>query len=161
MDELRLRAMTAEEFADYRGRTIRYYAAEQVRAGNWPSAQAEELAATATDELLPAGVETPGMLLLVAELHGVGAIGLVWVELEQELTAGAWIYDIQIAPEHRGHGYGRVLLRAAEREVQKRGVNAISLNVFGGNPIALSLYESAGYELTQAKMRKAFTDPSE
>ena len=54
--------MTVAEFPAYRERTISNYAAEHVRAGNWSPSQAEELAAQQTDQLLPDGVETAGML---------------------------------------------------------------------------------------------------
>jgi GNAT superfamily N-acetyltransferase len=60
------------------------------------------------------------MLLLVAETTSAGVIGIVWVELQHGQTTSAWIYDIQIVPERRGRGYGRALLRAAEREVERR-----------------------------------------
>ena len=146
--------MTAGEFADYRERTIKAYAAEHVRAGNWSPSQAEELAAKETDDLLPDGVDTPGMLVLAAETASAGLIGLVWVELQHRQSTGAWIYDIEIVPDQRGRGYGRDLLRAAEREVEKLGVTSIALNVFGDNRPARHLYESSGYEITSLFMRK-------
>ena len=155
MDGLQIRPMTAEEFDGYRERSISEYAAEHVRAGNWSPSQAEKLAAKEMDDLLTDGVDTRGMLLLVAETESAGLIGLVWVELQHRRTTGAWIYDIQIVPEQRGRGYGRALLRAAEREAQKRGVNSIALNVFGENVVARKLYESSGYEVTSLFMRKA------
>jgi hypothetical protein len=83
--------MTAGEFAAYRARSIKGYAAEHVRAGNWSPSQAEELAAKETDDLLPDGVDTPGMLLLAAETASAGLIGIVWVELKHRQTTGAWI----------------------------------------------------------------------
>lgn len=154
MTELQMRPMTAAEFAAYRARAIRDYAAEHIRAGNWSPNQAEELAAKETDDLLPDGVDTSGMLLLAAETASAGLIGIVWVELRHRQTTGAWIYDIEIVPEQRGRGYGRSLLRAAEREVEKQGVKSIALNVFSGNAVARNLYESSGYEITSLFMRK-------
>ena len=154
MSEFQIRPMTSVEFAVYRKLSIRDYAAEQVRAGNWNFSQAEALAAKQTDDLLPDGVDTPGMLLLAAETTNAGVIGIVWVELQHEQTTGAWIYDIQIVPEQRGRGYGRALLRAAEREVERRGIESIALNVFGGNAVARDLYESSGYATTSLHMRK-------
>ena len=154
MAELQIRPMTAAEFDAFRHRTIRDYAAEHVRAGNWSPTQAEELAAKETDDLLSDGVDTPGMLLLAAETADAGLIGIVWVELQHRQTTGAWIYDIEIVPEQRGRGYGSALLRAAEREVEKQGVKSVALNVFGGNAVARHLYESSGYEITSLFMRK-------
>jgi ribosomal protein S18 acetylase RimI-like enzyme len=147
--------MTSAEFAVYREQSIRHYAAEQVRAGNWSSGQAEALAGTQLVALLPDGVDTPGMLLLVGEAESGAVIGTVWVELQHGQTAGAWIYDLQVAPQERGHGYGRALLSAAEREVERRGITSIALNVFAGNAVARDLYESSGYRITSLSMRKA------
>lgn len=93
------------------------------------------------------------MLLLAAETANGALIGTVWVALEGEGTSGAWIYQIEIVPEQRGHGYGRALLRAVEREVEQRGCKSIGLNVFGANAVARSLYESSGYETTSLHMR--------
>jgi hypothetical protein len=44
MSELRVRPMTAAEFDTFRRRSIREYAAGQVRAGNWSPIRAEEVA---------------------------------------------------------------------------------------------------------------------
>jgi GNAT superfamily N-acetyltransferase len=155
MSGFRVRPMMGDEFTDFRARTIREYAAEQVGAGNWSSTEAEQLATKETDELLPAGIDTPGMLLLVGEVEGAGVVGVVWLELHHRRTSGSWIYDLQVDAEQRGRGYGRALLLAAEHETRKRGINSIALNVFGGNVVARKLYESSGFEAAQLMMRKA------
>lgn len=154
MSEVRLRPMSEEEFADFRGRLSREYAAEHVRAGHWDPATAEERAAADMDGLLPRGPSTPRTLVLVAETEGHGAVGRVWIGLERSDEPGAWIYYIEIDPPHRGRGYGRALLAAAEREVHRNGVELLGLNVFGDNPVARRLYESAGYEPITLQMRK-------
>lgn len=160
MSEVRVRPMTAAEFDAFRDRAIKGYAAEHVRAGTWSPERAEALAAKETDELLPDGPNTAGMLLLVAEAPPVGIVGVVWVALDRG-EEGAWIYDIEIIPGQRGRGYGRALLRAAEREVQKCGGSSIGLNVFRGNAVARRLYESSGYEVTALHMRKALEPEGE
>src|SRR5450759_1813181 len=81
MSDLRIRVMTPSEFDVFRRRTISEYAAEHVRAGNWSPDQAERLAAKETDDLLPHGVNTSGMLLLVGENASAEVVGLVWVAL--------------------------------------------------------------------------------
>lgn len=156
MDKLTVRPMTSTEFDAFRSRTDREYAAEQVLAGNWTAEEAETLSAKLTDELLPLGVETPGMLLLTAEISDGVPIGHVWVALEPQSgsSVGAWIYEFEIDSDQRGQGYGRDLLRAAELETVRHGVNAIGLNVFGSNVIARKLYESAGYQVTSTRMYK-------
>jgi ribosomal protein S18 acetylase RimI-like enzyme len=152
--DLTIRAMTSAEFAAYRARSIRDYAAEHVRAGEWTPEQAEELAAKETDELLPNGVHTAGMALLVGEAAGE-TVGLVWVGLMPAPRVGWWIFDIHVIPDQRGRGYGRLLLEAAEHEITSRGGDSVGLNVFAGNTVARGLYESAGYEVTAIHMRKS------
>ena len=154
MEQLVLRAMTTAEFHAYRARLIPEYAEDHVRAGDWSAEQAEDLAARQIDELLPAGPGTPRMLVLSAETADGGPLGLVWVGLDYPRSGDAWVYDIQIVPQHRGKGYGRALLQAAEQECARRGAQAIGLNVFGANTGARSLYESSGYEVTAVTMRK-------
>jgi ribosomal protein S18 acetylase RimI-like enzyme len=153
MDGLQLRSMTVAEFETFRARLVPEYAAAHVRAGNWAAGQAETLAARQLDDLLPAGPDTPGMLLLVASTSGGEPVGLVWVALDRR-PGEAWIYDIQVNPEQRGKGYGRALLQAAEQEAAQHGSKAIGLNVFGTNTVARQLYESSGYEITAINMRK-------
>jgi ribosomal protein S18 acetylase RimI-like enzyme len=152
--EVQIRSMTQEEFGTFRERAIRQYAAEHVRAGNWSPERAEELAAKETDELLPDGLNTAGMLFLVGESRTNSVVGVAWVALHREGCEGAWIYDIEVAREHRGHGYGHALLRATEREVEKHGGTSIGLNVFGDNVVARRLYEAAGYDTISVQMRK-------
>ena len=158
MDRLQLRSMTAAEFETYRAKLIPEYAAEHVRAGDWTADQAETLAAREVNDLLPAGPDSPGMLLLVASTPGGEPVGVLWVALDRR-PGEAWIYDIEINAEHRGKGYGRALLDAAEQEAAQRGSKAIGLNVFGTNTVARRLYESAGYEITAINMRKELGAP--
>jgi ribosomal protein S18 acetylase RimI-like enzyme len=145
--------MTQEEFSSYRRRAISSYAAELVRAGAYTAEQAEQQAAKETDSSLPDGAATVGTALLVGEADGE-VVGLVWVGPAPAGRAGWWIYDIEVVPEQRGRGYGRSLLEAAEREAQRRGGDSIGLNVFGGNDVALGLYESSGYQVAAMQMHK-------
>jgi ribosomal protein S18 acetylase RimI-like enzyme len=146
--------MTAAEFDGFRRRLIGQYAADHVRAGNWDPDQAEDLAAGEIDVLLPAGVETPGMLLLAAETAEEELIGYAWVAVEHPQRSGAWLYDIWVEPERRGRGYGRALLAVIEGEVTERGCRSIGLNVFGPNTAARRLYESFAYEVASIQLRK-------
>jgi ribosomal protein S18 acetylase RimI-like enzyme len=148
--------MTPGEFADLRSGLISGYAAEQVAAGRVGPDEAERRSAEEADRLLPAGVDTPAMLLMAAETPDGHPVGHLWLGLEREPGTGgdAWIYDIEIIPERRGQGYGRALLSAAEELAAQHGAVALGLNVFGGNQVARRLYESAGYQVSSLQMRK-------
>lgn len=159
MNNLSVRPMMSAEFEAFRDRLVREYAAKHVRAGNWTEQEAQARSAEQTAELLPQGVETPGMLLLMAETPGGEPVGHVWLGLERRHGPGAWIYSIEIAQDQRGKGYGRALLRLAEQETARRGVGAIGLNVFGPNTVARNLYESAGYETVSLQMHKQLLEP--
>ena len=161
MPELQLRPMTDGEFVTYRDRLIREYAHEHVRAGNWTAEEAEAKSAAQVDELLPEGLATPDTLLSIAESAEPGRVGervgLLWLALRRSpdgSLASAWIYDIEVDAEHRGGGYGRALLAAAEEELRHRGAPAVGLNVFGHNEVALRLYASSGYRVTSQQMLK-------
>jgi ribosomal protein S18 acetylase RimI-like enzyme len=148
--------MTGPEFDALRARLAHEYASEHVAAGNWPAEGAHARAEAETDALLPQGVATPGLSILVAETPEGQYVGHVWVALEHHVGNGdgAWVYDIEVAPEHRGRGFGRALLAAAEAEAARHGAASIGLNVFGTNAVARSLYESAGYSVATLQMNK-------
>ena len=148
--------MTPAEFEAFRARAILDYAAENERAGNWTAEESEARSTEQTDALLPQGLDTPGVLLLTGETEDRVLVGHLWVALDRApgFGRGAWLYNIWVAPERRGKGYGRALLGAAERETRRHGVGSLGLNVFGSNTKARSLYESAGYEVVSLRMRK-------
>jgi GNAT superfamily N-acetyltransferase len=148
--------MTAAEFAELRATMNEGYAAEQVAAGRWSPEEAGQLAAAEADRLLPAGLDTPGVLLMAAETPEGHPVGHLWLALQREPGTGgdAWIFDIEIVPERRGQGYGRALLAAAEELAAHHGAAGLGLNVFGSNQVARNLYESAGYQVSSLQMRK-------
>jgi ribosomal protein S18 acetylase RimI-like enzyme len=153
--ELRLRPMTGEEHAQWSERQLRQYAAEATEAGKWAPDEAVEQARAETAQALPHGVQTAGMLFLVAEAPDGTPVGRLWLSLQAPRAPGtAWVYDIEVEPALRGRGYGRALLAAAERELAARGATAVGLNVFAQNATALRLYETSGYAVTARQMRK-------
>ena len=148
--------MTVDEFDLFLDRSVRAFAAEQVVSGKWRAGEAETRVIEQNNLLLPQGLDTPGMLLLVAENMDGVKIGHLWVTLQASPGSGvgAWIYFIEIEPEHRGKGYGSALMLAAEQEVARHGVSTIGMNVFGWNSIARSLYEKSGYQIMSMQLRK-------
>ncbi|MFG3604849.1 GNAT family N-acetyltransferase [Micromonospora chersina] len=157
MPELIVRDMTRSEFEEWRYRTIRSFADEQVATGNWPADEALELATKANDLLLPDGFATPGMLFLRAVLPDGTCVGVSWLGLTHPRGAPdcAFIYDIEIDEAYRGSGYGRALLAAAEDAVRSGGVGRLELNVFRDNARAVRLYETSGYRVVTQQMRKS------
>jgi len=67
-----------------------------------------------------------------------GASGWTWAGACQILNL--WVHD-----SLRGHGYGRLLLEAAEDEARSRGCSVVTLNSYGFQ--APAFYERHGYQL--------------
>jgi len=151
--------MTDAEFAEWQDVLAQAYADDQVQSGNRLPDEALRRAREGNAALLPQGMQTPGMLLLSGLGPGGEPVGRVWLSLAHPRGTAdcAFLYDIEVDEPHRGRGYGRALLTAAEEAARADGVSALELNVFGGNPTAIALYESAGYVVVQQQMRTRLT----
>jgi len=66
----------------------------------------------------------------------------------------AWVNNVEVDEEFRGHGYGRRAMMLAEREAAARGMSSVGLNVHGQNAVARGLYDSLGYQVTAQQMKK-------
>jgi len=131
------------------------YAAEQARAGTWPADEAVDRAAASTRGLLPEGMATPGHHVRSIVDDDGNHVGVLWFAPADRIGAGsAYIYDFEVFEPFRGRGLGRAALAALEPIVRELGYDAISLNVFGDNEVARSLYRSFGYLETKITMRK-------
>ena len=98
----------------------------------------------ATSSLPDAGeMATPSGLFLMARLRGepVGCGGLIL-----HGTAPAEIKRMWVAPEVRGIGLGRRLLRELEHRARDSGAPATRLDTNRNLTEAISLYRSSGYE---------------
>ncbi|MFF9475720.1 GNAT family N-acetyltransferase [Streptomyces roseolus] len=148
------RSMTEEEFTAWAA------AAQEAFARSWidrgvPEDQARAKAEASHRELLPQGLASPGTAISVALVDGV-VVGTVWTgtrELEPGVSAG-YVYDIEVAAERRGQGYGRALMLLAERVAREAGESRLGLHVFAGNTPAIRLYESLGYRTTHVNSAK-------
>ena len=58
-----------------------------------------------------------------------------------------WINRLAIDPERRREGLGRVLVEAAERALEGRGIRVIAALVEGENDASLAFFQAAGYIL--------------
>ncbi|MFD5088299.1 GNAT family N-acetyltransferase [Kitasatospora sp. NPDC058406] len=141
----------AEEFPDWLADAKEGYLRDLVSSG-----LAEEQARAKSDadhlNLLPLGAGTPGVALRRLRGAGPDPLGSLWLALRvRDLSDGApmaWVMVVEVAEAHRGHGHGRALMLLAERECLAAGVRDLGLNVFSGNEVAIRLYESLGYRVT-------------
>ncbi|MFD8146989.1 GNAT family N-acetyltransferase [Streptomyces sp. NPDC059708] len=146
------RPMTAAEYTAWDARAREEYAASWTARGMGAEA-ARAKSETEHDALLPRGLDTPGADFAVLEAAGT-VVGHVWLAPRGEGGAGAYVYDVAVAEEHRGRGHGRDLMLLAERTAIERGHRVIALHVFAGNVPALRLYESLGYRTTDVDYAK-------
>ncbi|GGK33289.1 hypothetical protein GCM10010124_27530 [Pilimelia terevasa] len=151
---VRLEPMTPAAFDAYAARASLAYGDELAAAGVLPPAEAREKAGTDFSSLLPQGLDTPGHDLWTAYADDE-VVGLLWIWQTPEST-GPYLHvcDIEVVPGRRGQGYGRALMEAAERVARERGAASIGLQVFGNNAVARALYDSLGYAVVRAQMKK-------
>jgi ribosomal protein S18 acetylase RimI-like enzyme len=102
--------------------------------------------------LFPGGVPAPGHHLFSVVVDGE-RVGMVWLgpSFDQE-DLGRYLFNVEIDADQRGRGYGRAAVRAAEAWAAAQGATRLSLNVWGGNDVARSLYDSLGYVVAATHM---------
>ncbi|GAB5562690.1 MAG: GNAT family N-acetyltransferase [Synoicihabitans sp.] len=147
---------SSDQFEAWRVHQIRAYAREKVANGSWSELEAPARAEADNQALLPAGFETVGHHIRRIENSDTNElVAWIWVGLA---TSGppdlAWLYDIEIVPEHRGQGHGKAVMHLAEQEARNLGCTRLGLHVFAANQVARQLYASSGYEVTDLCMEK-------
>lgn len=144
---LQLRPMTASEFHAYRARAIDGYARDLIASGQNGAADAPVRAQACFDMLLPDGLRTAGQTLvsLVDDESG-SAIGDLWYAVVTEgPNRTLFIYDLEIAPARRRHGWASRALDALDAEARRHGIAEIGLSVFNHNAAARALYRARGF----------------
>ena len=155
---VRLVPMTENEFESYLEKTVPEYAADKVRAGDWPEQEALELSRKSYQILLPQGVKTEHNYLFRIQIEETGEkIGILWMKHEAPRPHG-FIFDIALDETMRGKGYGKQAMLALEVFAKGLGLETIGLHVFAHNPAAMQLYKKLGYEVTSQNMVKRLED---
>jgi GNAT superfamily N-acetyltransferase len=84
-------------------------------------------------------------------------VGMVTAQLvisTAQGTASAWIEDMVVAPEYRGHGVGKTLLHHCLDWAKQKGATRAQLLVDIENKEALGYYEHLNWQATQLQARK-------
>ena len=79
-------------------------------------------------------------------------VGVLNEEIVASVMAGyeghrGWINYLAVAPEHRFQGFGRLLVREAERLLKARGCPKVNLQVRAENTDAIAFYRCLGYSI--------------
>ena len=65
--------------------------------------------------------------------------------IDTQILPESELFNIAVAPEHRGKGLSRLLMDAALADAQKRGAETVLLEVRASNAAAIGLYEKYGF----------------
>jgi ribosomal protein S18 acetylase RimI-like enzyme len=146
--------MTKLEYDEYLKHLIPDYAADNVRAGYWDESEALEKSRQQIGTLLPEGLQTKDHYIYTL-VDGEQTVGMIWMkaELGRAVKSG-FIFDVMVAEEFRGKGYGRQLMLLIEEKARELDLKSIGLHVFAYNKVAKNLYESLGYEVSSLNMIK-------
>jgi ribosomal protein S18 acetylase RimI-like enzyme len=149
----KLEPKTTQELASWIPSKKEEYIAERIKAG-----ESAEVANRMSDgqfaELFPDGNPADGQFVMNV-LTDEELVGTLWMGRPFSGDGNTWfIFDIEIAKDARGRGFGRAAMVAAEEWTRERGGTRVALNVFGPNLTARSLYDSLGYEVLATSMFK-------
>lgn len=151
-----LAPMNPSAFAGYRDAAAAGYAGDNVTSGRWPKEGALQRSYDDFDESLPQGLATPDNFVCEIVSKSIGAtVGIMWYAVvTKNGLKSVFVYDVEIKPEFRRHGYARAAFSALETLVNALGLSSIGLHVFGTNPGAQALYHSLGFRVTGINMLK-------
>ncbi|MEU9007139.1 GNAT family N-acetyltransferase [Streptomyces sp. NPDC048551] len=144
---LTVRPLTEEEYPRWYAGEVAAYVADIVRAGALTPEQAREKSDRDFAEHLPQGYRTPGHAFYALEADGL-VIGTGWLN-HGFLPGVTFGFSLEVYPEHRGRGYGRAAMAVGEWATRQGGDEALMFNVFGGNDIAMNLYDSTGFTVLE------------
>lgn len=143
------RRMTEAEYGPWLAHERKEFARSLIEKGV-PAPEAYARTDEGHAKYLPDGLATGNTLISVLEQEGA-RVGVLWLGLWPET---AFVLDVEVDAEHRGHGHGRALMLLAERQAVAGGKDSMTLNVFAGNTPAERLYESLGYRTTAHHLYK-------
>ena len=69
-----------------------------------------------------------------------------------------WVYYVAVDPDHRGKGFGRAMMNAAEDWLRKAGMAKLQLLVRSENTKVQAFYESIGYVAQERVMYAKWLD---
>ena len=151
---IKLKPMNEETFNQYYNYSLKEYANEHVKAGNWKEDDAEQKAREQFEQLLPDGLATKEHVLF-SVLHDEKPIGILWLHIQSNKEEKqAFIYDIELYDSERGKGLGSATMAALDEYAKSESIKQIRLHVFAHNQRAIALYEKMGYEMTDHQMLK-------
>lgn len=150
-----IRPITEAEYAAWVAQAVPAYAADKVASGAWTQALALEMSRKEYESLLPQGKDTVDNHLYAILDDAGELVGTLWFAAQDRGDSRiAYVYDVEVLPEHRRQGHARRAFEALEGEASRLGLAGIALHVFGHNHAAQALYAALGYEPTNINLYK-------
>jgi len=148
-----IRPITDAELPGYIATTMREYAEDKHTHGGLSLDEARKQSEQETEQYFPSGKLSPGHEVFIAIDDAGERVGRLWMAPRSGSCDEAFIFDIQVEPTARGNGYGRALMQEAAKWSREHGFRTLTLHVFGGNSVAINLYESLGFVTTDRMMK--------
>ena len=139
-----IRTCAADEWRSYRDLRLRALADSPDAFGSTLAAEAGRPDAEWARRLA-SSADARVSLPLVAELGGE-LIGLAWGRIDASAPDVAALYQMWVAPTHRGRGVGQKLLEAVIAWATAQNAASLELGVTCGDSPARRLYERTGFK---------------
>jgi RimJ/RimL family protein N-acetyltransferase len=118
---VRLRPLREDEFAEWRSRTLDWYAADLVAHAGMTEAEARTKAESDASAYPHSSADEGHWVFAVEDETTGDLVGSVWfAEREMRGTRTAWVYSVEIDKARRGRGYGQEILLAQATESAAR-----------------------------------------
>jgi ribosomal protein S18 acetylase RimI-like enzyme len=142
------RPLAPDELTPWQDAQVQAYAEDNLPRSGGDLVRALERARSDFSRLLPQGLATPDTSLVVLTSGGE-QVGHLWLAHHRE-PGLSYVFDVEVAEQHRGRGFGRAAMVVAEVLARDAGDETIGLHVFGGNATARRLYRTHGYAVVSA-----------
>ncbi|HEY5891418.1 MAG TPA: GNAT family N-acetyltransferase [Acidimicrobiia bacterium] len=155
--------MTTDEARSWLAESVVEFAHDLANAKDLDEAEALTKAKEMLQKMLPAHEATEGHSFNWIR-DGANRVGRIWFGPSSNDHSTLYIWDISIADDKQGRGFGAKTLDLVTEIALQRGLSFVELSVFDANSDARRLYERKGYvEITshegQALMRLDLGSP--
>ena len=144
MRTLDVERLAAGDYALIKPLLVALHLGEQVHYSDHPQLPREEIERHLAQ--VPSAFRGENVIYVVRdEVDQV--VGFCWIVLYDPGTGlEGEVAEVSVAPEHRGHGVGELLMEQAVRLFRERGVTLAYVWTRPDNAAAVRLYRGAGFE---------------
>ena len=150
------RPMSPTDFLSFRERSVENHARDLKDSGVCPEGRELAVARATIDRRMDAGLDSENQhFFTLVKDDDEAPVGHIWFEYqEREGQPTVVLWDIELAPEYRSRGYGRLAMGYLEDFAQNLGAEVLQFKVFGHNDGGRRFYEKLGYGVKTVTMVK-------